>query len=193
MCNSSLQLSARTSLVTQPLRFLLCPLVSILAILPNWSRHSHFAWLTSVEAVKTLLDKQKCFPDFVWPISTCSGSTCFSYRRNSGKNIESTRSKGTDDGEREKWKPLNHWAFLVEIYFFRFCFDFEPCRFAWCVVTRQFLTACCDKARKHHWTVWHVFVCVMCDKNQVPHTNIIKHEREPGLREENCMLCQLLY
>lgn len=54
----------------------------------------------------------------------------------------------------------------------------KPRRSDWCVGNRQFLTVCCDKARKHHWTVWHVFVCVLCDKNLVPHTGIIKHERE---------------
>lgn len=107
--NFTLVVSSQSSIVTQ-CRFSVSPLVSILTILPNWSRHSHFAWLTSVQTVKTLPDKHNGFPGFVWPISAWPGSTCFSYRRNSRKNIGSTRNERIVMERGKKWKPLNCWA-----------------------------------------------------------------------------------
>lgn len=90
MCNSLDWVTSQTSIVNQ----LRLSFIAILTILSNWSRHSHFPWLTSVEMAKTLSDKHKCFfPGFVKPISAWSGSTCFSYSRNSRESIGSTRNE----------------------------------------------------------------------------------------------------
>lgn len=151
---STLVVSSQTSIVTQR-RLSVNPLVSILTIFPNWSCHSHFAWLTSVETVKTLPDKHKCFPGFVWPISAWSWSTCFSYRRNSRENIGSTRNERIVMMESEKkWKPLNCWAGLQtvnrvsrSVFFFSSFFlhaEFE---------TLSFWLVCCNKTVSD-WLLW---------------------------------------
>lgn len=110
--------SSQTSIVTQQ-QLSVSQLVSILTILPNWSGHSHFAWLTSVETVKTQPDKHKCFPGFSWPISVWSGSTCFSYRRNSRENIGGIRNERiVMEWKKAKTIKLLSWLFLEEFFFF---------------------------------------------------------------------------
>lgn len=155
-----------------------CPLVSILTNLSNWSRQSHFAWLPSVETVKSRPDKH-CFPGFVWPISAWPGPTCVFV---SGETLQRMWKERTI---MERTKTIRFFlAGLVTVNKVLFLFSFPPML----KLKMSVWLVCCNKTS--FWLVvvtrlvnatgpFDVCLCAS-DKNQVPHTSNIKHKDGPA-------------